>query len=107
MTSEGSAYMRFKRALAVGDLTLVRAAAAELPYIGIRDALHVCLLLRDGDAQLYERAAVRWAGRFALEGRDVDLGAVRSAVTALDALPRSTDQAMDTLAALCARHAIN
>jgi hypothetical protein len=49
MTSDGSAYTRFRRALDVGNLALVRAAAAELPHVSIRDALRVCLLLRDDD----------------------------------------------------------
>jgi hypothetical protein len=106
MTSAGSAYTRFRRALATGNLTLVRTAAAELPYAALPDALQVCLLLRDGDQVLYERAAVRWTGRFALEGRDVDLGTVQSAAAALDALPREPQGAMDTPAALCPRRAI-
>ena len=35
---------------------------------------------RDGDEERYERAAVRWAGRFALEARTVTLEAVATAV---------------------------
>lgn len=57
VTSDGSDYTRFKqRALATGNLTLIRTAAAELPHVGIQDALQICLLLRDGDPDLYERA---------------------------------------------------
>jgi hypothetical protein len=33
MTVQGSPYARFKRAVAAGDLFLIRAAAAELPQI--------------------------------------------------------------------------
>ena len=104
MTSDGSAYTRFKRALQTGNLTLVIATAAELPQVGLRDALQVCLLLRDGDGDRYERAAVRWAGRFALEARAVTLEAIQSAVAALDVLPERPSEAMEHLARLCAEH---
>ena len=60
MTSQGSAYGRFRRALARGNLQLVRAAAGELPTIRLDDALRVCLLIRDRDPDRYERAALRW-----------------------------------------------
>ena len=104
VTSDGSAYTRFQRALKTGNLTLVVAAAAELPQVGLRDALQVCLLLRDGDPDRYERAAVRWAGRFALEARDVSLDAIERAVAALNELPDQPGEAMVRLAALCAEH---
>ena len=37
MTSQGSAYARFRRALATGNLTIIRAAAADLPQIRLDD----------------------------------------------------------------------
>lgn len=106
MTSEGSAYSRFKRALATRNPQLVIAAAAELPRVGLRDALEVCLLLRDGDPERYERAAVRWAGRFALETRAVSLEAIEAAVVALNVLPERPDDAMERLANLCVAHGV-
>jgi hypothetical protein len=39
MTSDGSAYARFRRALNTGNPTLVIAAARELPQVGLHDAL--------------------------------------------------------------------
>jgi hypothetical protein len=107
MTSDGSPYTRFQRAIATGNLHLVIAAAAELPRVGLRDALQVCLLLRDGDEERYERAAVRWTGRFALEAQTVSLAAIRAAVAALDLLPHRPEEAMETLAQLCAEHGLN
>ncbi len=107
MTSDGSAYTRFQRALATGNLTLVIASAAELPRVGLRDALQVCLLLRDGDPDHYERAAVRWAGRFALEAQAVTPQAVQTALAALSALPERPAEAMERLAQLCAEHQLN
>jgi len=74
---------------------LVIATAAELPRVGLRDALEVCLLLRDSDPDRYERAAVRWAGRFALEASAVSLEAIERAIAALSALPDRPEDAMD------------
>jgi hypothetical protein len=87
VTSDGSAYSRFRRALATGNVTIIRAAAAELPHIGLRDALQICLILRDGDDGRVERAAVRWLGRFALEARGVTIEALYAAAAALEAMP--------------------
>jgi hypothetical protein len=49
----------------------VVAAALELPQVALDDALRICLVFRDGDPGRYEKAAVRWLGRFALEARGV------------------------------------
>ena len=107
MTSDGSAYTRFKRALATGNLNLIRAAAAELPRVGLSDALEVCLLMRDQDGRGFERAAVRWLGRFALEARNVTIEAVERAATALGTMPKSPDLAMETLSRLCIEHGVD
>lgn len=106
MTSDGSPYSRFRRALDTGNELLVLAAARELPQIKLDDALRVVLVLRDGDAQRYERAAVRWLGRFALEARDVTIDGLRAAADALDALPERASEAMERLQAICTAHGI-
>jgi hypothetical protein len=67
VTSDGSASVRFKRALQVGNELLVLAAARELAHIALDDALRICLVLGGGDPDRYQRAAVRWLRRFALE----------------------------------------
>ena len=67
MTSTGSPYARFKRALLTGNLAVVHAAAAELPAVDLADALSICLLMSARDDERYERAAVRWLARVALE----------------------------------------
>jgi len=104
MSSDGSPYYRFKRALATGNLNLIRAAAAELPWIGLSDALEICLLLRDQPDERYERAAVRWLGRFALEARSVTIDALELAAAALQALPVQPEISMETLSRLCVEH---
>lgn len=77
------------------------AAARELPQVALDDALRICMVLRDGDPNRYERAAVRWLGRFALEGRDITIAELRLAADALDALPDQPSEAMEQLQALC------
>lgn len=104
MTSQGSAYGRFRRALQTGSLPLVRAAAAELPTVRLEDALRVRLLIRDHDPEHYERAALRWVGRFALEARDATLADVRAAADALARLPDDAADAMASLERLCVAH---
>ena len=74
MTSSGSPYARFRRALATGNLAVVRAAAAELPAVDLADALAICLLMSVRDDERFERAAVRWLARLALERPGIGLG---------------------------------
>ena len=106
MTSDGSAYARFRRALNTGNEHLVLTAARELPQIALDDALRICLVLRDGEPDRYERAAVRWLGRFALEARGVTIDALRTAADALDALPERPADAMERLQHLCVAHGL-
>jgi hypothetical protein len=103
MSIKGGSYARFRRALETGNVTLVRAAAAELPTINLDDALRVCLLLRRADAGLYERAVVRWLGRFALEHPGATLPMVHQAVPAFERLPDDPEAAQRELVALIRR----
>lgn len=107
MTSDGSPYSRFRRALETGNELLVLATARELPQIRLEDALRICLVLRDGDPDRYDRAAVRWLGRFALEGRAVTIRDLRTAARALDELPDSTGEAMERLQQLCVARGVS
>ena len=101
MTSEGNPYVRFRRALASGSATLVTAAALELPRVSLDDALRICLVLREGDRNRFERAAVRWLGRFALEARGATIDDLRTAAEALDGLRAQPGEAMERLQRLC------
>jgi hypothetical protein len=100
---KGGPYARFRRALDSGNLTLIRSAAAELPHVSLEDALRVCLAVRKSEPETYERAVVRWLGRFCLERRDVTLAAVRVATEALERLPRAPDESLATLRWLVGR----
>lgn len=44
VTSEGSAYARFRRALDARDAFGASAAALELPHVGLADALELTLI---------------------------------------------------------------
>jgi hypothetical protein len=106
VTADGSPYTRFRRALETGNELLVLSAARELPSIALNDALRICLVLRNGDPDRYDRAAVRWLGRFALEGRDVKIAELQGAADALDALPDEAEWAMERLQRLCMAHGV-
>ena len=103
MTSSGSPYARFRRALAGGNIAMVRAAAAELPKIDLGDALAICLLMSARDEERFERAAVRWLARLAVERPAVGLGDLRDGLVAFEALPYNPAAARQQLADLCAR----
>jgi len=101
VTSDGNPYARFKRALETGNAALVTAAALELPQVALDDALRICLVLRGAEPERYERAAVRWLGRFALEARGVTIEDLRIAADALATLPERAAEAMERLQRLC------
>ena len=102
VTSQGSAYARFQRALKTGNLTLIRNAAAELPGVDLGDALDVCVAIRQAEPERFERAALRWLARFCVERREVTLAQVQVAAWAFDNI---TDEpaALETLQRLCSR----
>jgi len=101
MANAGSPYARFRRSLETGNSHLVLAAARELPQVALHDGLHVCLVLRDGDPDRHERAAVSVLRRFALEGRGGTVAELRLAADALDVLPEQQSEAKARLQALC------
>jgi hypothetical protein len=103
---KGGAYQRFLRALDVGNPTLVRAAAAELPQVGLEDALGICLVLLDAEPDRFPAAAARWHARLSLERR---LGLDEAALTAaaLGGLQGPRPQAsVAALAGICRSHAL-
>src|ERR687889_124831 len=81
MTSHGSPYARFQRALRIGRLSMVRDAAAELPRIDLDDALAICLLIERQDGERYERAVVRWLARLATEVPAVGIDDLREGLS--------------------------
>lgn len=106
MTSQGGPHANFRRALASGNLLLIRAAAAELPQAPpLNDALRICLLLRDKEPAAYERAVVRWLGRFCLERPKATLAEVLDAARAFDRMPSQPEGSTRLLTKLVDRSA--
>ena len=107
VSSSGSPYARFRRALATGSLPLVHAAAAELPQVDLDDALRICLLMSAQDDDRFERAAVRWLARASLETPSMRLEDLRMGLIAFEAMPYNAAAARGTLAGLCAAHRLD
>ena len=105
MTAQGSPYTRLRHAVRGGNVLLVTATAAECPQLDLEDALAICVVLR-GDPR-YDRACVRWIGRFSLEAPGATLQDVGNLTDALEELaglePRG---ALEALARVCERRGI-
>jgi hypothetical protein len=87
VTSQGSAYARFRRALDRGNVTEALSAARELQFVGLAEAPALTLLLADGEDARYERAALRWHARFAYETKNVDIRESLAVLALLTAIP--------------------
>ena len=101
MTSDGSSYARLRRAIQARSLPLIRVSAAELRHIGLRDALGILLVIEAQAEERFEAAAVRWAGRLALETPGITLAELAGALESLGALP--DEHAQRSLMALAER----
>jgi hypothetical protein len=101
VTSQGSAYARFRRALAGRNPTLAWAAAAELQRVDLADALALCLVVA-ADPARYGRAAARWHARYCAELPGVTMAESQLVLAALQALPpgMGTGAAVEALARL-------
>ena len=91
MSIKGSPYARFVRALEVGKLSLVYAAAAELPRLNLDDGLRVLVLMAEQDRGRFDRAAVRWVARLGLERR-LGIDDLRAALAACELLATHPDE---------------
>ncbi len=69
MTSEGSSYARYQRALQRRNLAEAEAAAHDLPRLSLDDALQLVHLYAERSSPKFDRAALRWVERYVVEGR--------------------------------------
>jgi hypothetical protein len=90
-----------KRAIAAGNLAIIEATAAELGWVALRDALGILLVIEAEADERFEAAAVRWAGRLALEVPDLALAELAGALDSLRAL--ADENAQRSLLALADR----
>jgi hypothetical protein len=87
MTSQGSALMRFERAVRTGNPTIVLAAAHELPKPPLlRDALRVLLVLATAAPDRFPQAATRFGARLVSDCR-LSVSEAQLAFAALHTLP--------------------
>ena len=108
MTSQGSAITRLYRVIAQPGTTAfqIRAAAAELPSVGLEDALAILLALYDREPTTYPRAAARWGARLTLERR-LTLTDAQLALAALAVLPhRGARPGAEALVELCEQYGL-
>ena len=98
---KGSSYGNFRRALRTGNLTVIRAAAAELPAINLEGAFSICLLLAKQEPHNFERAVLQWIGRYCLERRDLTIEDVRDVADAFARLRDGDEAAAERLRRLC------
>lgn len=87
MTTQGSAYTRFRWALDSGNVDEALSAASELGFVGLAEALELTLLLADKQPQKYDRAAARWHTRFLQEVPNLDLREQIAVLGLLAAIP--------------------
>jgi hypothetical protein len=88
---------RFRRALERRHVFGAEIAAKELAYISLRDALGLVALYAAEDVPKFDKAAVRWLGRLALESDGLQLADLQLAAAALHALRRRPDSALSAL----------
>jgi len=101
MTSDGSPYSRLRRAIQHGNLAIIHVTAAELGWVALRDALGILMVIEAKADERFESAAVRWAGRLALEVPDLALAELAGALESLHAL--SDEHAQRSLLTLADR----
>lgn len=99
MTSQGSAYARFRRALLTGNLAVIDAAARELPQVSLEDALRILVVMAAKGDERYERAAARWAARVTAERR-LGMDESRRVLALVDVLPEAPEAVAAKLRAL-------
>jgi hypothetical protein len=85
VTSQGSAYSQFRRALGRRNLLVAWSLAAELPRVALADALALLLLALDEQPWRFDMAASRWHGPLRAETR-LTLAEAQLAISALHAL---------------------
>jgi hypothetical protein len=106
VTSQGTAYSQFKRALERRNFMLAWTMAAELPKVPLADGLELLLLANDVEPARFDRAVPRWHARLAASS-DSRAGRPQLALAALNALPGpGVQSAVQSLAAVCEAHGL-
>ena len=96
MTAQGTPLTRFRRTIKTRSVLLAEIAAREAGRLPLEDAVTLVALYARLDDDKFERAAVRWLARFALE-RQPSLGELQLAVGALVMLRATPERALPLL----------
>jgi hypothetical protein len=89
VTAQGSPLTRLRRALAGGDLLAARTAAAEIPQVGLDEAVDLILLIAHHEPTKLDAAAVRFLGRACLERSFITLTDAQFLLACLAQLERA------------------
>ena len=98
----GSPYAAFRRALQARNATLALAEARDMPRLGLPDMLELVVLVAEQRPELYQRAAVRFAGRYLLDRPRVRLTEAALVLALLD----DVGEYGDGTAATCLRELV-
>jgi len=89
-TGEATRQNRLPSTHGSGSRALIEAAAAELPKIGLDDALAILIVLAQANDPRFDRAAARWVGRLLTE-TPAGLSDARFALALVERLPGCRD----------------
>ena len=104
MTSDGTAYTRFRRSIEVRSVSQAEMAMREMGRVGLLDALDYCVLLAAEAPDRYDPAARRWLGLLLAECGSLTLDDVQLALACLRSLPAGdVDPIRETLRGLVKR----
>jgi hypothetical protein len=103
MTSQGSASVRFTRAIQQRNLFAAETALREMGTPSLLVALDYLGLLSELRPDRFDGAAIRWHGRLELETPTLTLAESQLALAALGALRAGDGSALDVLRRLLGR----
>jgi hypothetical protein len=83
----------FQRAVQQGNVMRAEAAARQLGHLSLEHALRLLFLYAEKEPIKYERAALRWLGRYVIEGKAVSLLKTQLALAALSELRTGSREA--------------
>jgi hypothetical protein len=98
VTAQGSPLTRLRRALAGRDLAAARAAAGDLPHVGLDEAAALLVLIARDDPKRLDAAAVRFLGRSCLERSFITLADAQLLAACLTQLERADEESRVTFA---------
>jgi len=106
VTSQGSASGRFQRAIKQGNLFQAELAAREIGQLPLAQALDLCCLMAAQNDPRFERAAVRWHGRFVVEQSVDRLSESQVMLGLISELPQNVREVEAALRRLALRRAV-